>query len=228
MDEPAPAPGPDPEQHLEARPRRRRRLRLLASAVSVGSLLVLCPLVYVATDTAAQRYDVPTDVPRRGVAIVLGAGLRPDGSPTPFLRDRVDAAVELYRLGAVERLLVTGDNSRTAYDETTAMRDRAVAAGVPAERITEDYAGFSTYDSCARAKRVFGVDEAVVITQGYHLPRAVYTCRQLGIDAVGLGLADWENPGYAKRMPRYQGREVLSTFKALWELHVTRPDPHFL
>jgi vancomycin permeability regulator SanA len=127
----------------------------------------------------------------------------------------------------VERLLVTGDNSRTSYDETTAMLDRAVAGGVPAERITEDFAGFSTYDSCARARRVFGVEDAVVITQGYHLPRAVYTCRQLGIDAVGLGLEDWENAGYAKRMPRYQSREVLSTFNALWELHVTRPDPHF-
>lgn len=72
------------------------------------------------------------------------------------------------------------------------------------------------------------MEDAVVVTQGYHLPRAVYTCRRAGIDAVGLALVDWENAAYAERMPGYQAREVLSTFKALWQVHVTKPDPHFL
>lgn len=127
--------------------RRRRWLVVLSGAVLVGSLLVLCPLTYVATDTAGRRFAFAEDVPRRTVAIVLGAGVRPDGTPSPFLRDRVDAAVELHRLGRVQRLLVTGDNSRRTYDEATAMLDLAVAGGVPADRVTVDYAGFSTYES---------------------------------------------------------------------------------
>jgi vancomycin permeability regulator SanA len=159
---------------------------------------------------------------------VLGAGVRPDGSLSPFLSDRVDAAVELHRLGRVRHLLMTGDNGRRDYDEVSAMRRAAVARGVPAGDVTLDYAGFSTYDSCYRAREVFGVRSAVVVTQAYHLRRAVYTCRSLGLDAVGLGLPDWEVGRYRGSMPRYQAREVLATYAALWRLHVTRPAPRYL
>jgi vancomycin permeability regulator SanA len=186
-------------------------------------------IFYVQKATATYRYpatDVPA-IPAQRVAIVFGAGVRPDGSLTPMLRDRVEAAVDLYQTGKAQKLLMTGDNSEEYYDEVTAMKRYAVARGVPAEDITLDYAGFSTYESCFRARAIFGVQQGLLITQDFHLPRAVYTCRQLGIDAVGVGTPDWER--YSRRvMEYYTVREYLATFKALWDVHITLPPPTYL
>ncbi len=165
--------------------------------------------------------------PHREVAIVLGAGLRSDGKPTLFLRDRLKGAIELYRLGKVDGLLMTGDNHVHSYDEPSAMRDYALDHGVPVGAITLDFAGFDTYDSCVRAHSIFGVTGAIVVTQSYHLPRAVYLCRSAGIDAVGLGMSDWGRYPDGQ-MATYQGREVLATVKAMWDADVRRPDPRFL
>jgi vancomycin permeability regulator SanA len=182
---------------------------------------------YVAAATRDYRYTDLRKVPAARVAIVFGAGLRRDGAPSSMLADRVGAAVQLYQAGMIEKILMTGDNSRADYDEVTAMERYAVERGVPARDITLDYAGFSTYESCYRARIVFGVTAAVLVTQDYHLPRAVYTCRQLSIDASGLGTPDWDE--YPDRvMWPYQLRETLATLKALWDLHVTRPAPTFL
>lgn len=197
--------------------------------ILAAALLALAPLAligYVAAATSAARYDEVGRVPRERVALVFGAGVRRDGRLSPMLADRVDAAVALYQAGSTEKLLMTGDNSRPDYDEVTAMQRYAVARGVPAQDITLDYAGFSTYESCYRARAIFGVREAVVVTQRYHLPRAVYTCRALGVAASGLGTPDWDR--YPATMPRYAAREALATLKALWDVHVTRPPPTFL
>ena len=210
-----------------ARTVRTLRGRLLQAGIVLAVLLVLVfgPYAWLTLATRGRRYDDVASAPSRSVIIVFGAGLR-GGSLSPFLRDRVDLAVELYRAGRGRALLMTGDNSRDDYDEVAAMRDHAVAAGVPVEAITLDHAGFSTYDSCFRARRIFGVRDALVVTQGYHLPRVVYTCRRLGVRAVGVAAADWSR--YRKHMPRFQCRELLSAAKALWQLHVTHPEPHFL
>ena len=182
---------------------------------------------YVALATRAYRYSNPDDVPEKRVALVFGAGIRQDGSPSAMLADRVQAAIELYEAGRVRKLLMTGDNSSVYYNEVVAMQRYAVAHGVPIEDITLDYAGFSTYESCYRAREVFGVERAVVVTQNYHLSRAVYTCRQLGVEAIGLGTPDWGV--YSPRvMSFYTLRETLAIFKALWQLHITRPPPTFL
>jgi vancomycin permeability regulator SanA len=144
-----------------------------------------------------------------------------------YISDRITAAVELYKLGRVQKLLMTGDNSSDDYDEVTVMQRYATERGVPIEDVTLDYAGFSTYESCYRAKEIFGVEQAVLVTQSFHLPRAVYTCRQLGVDAIALGTPDWES--YRPQTIMYYNlREVISTLKALWEVHVTRPLPTFL
>jgi vancomycin permeability regulator SanA len=207
--------------------RRLPWLRRLALPLALALSLPMLGLWYVGWATAGQRYERTADVPPVRVAIVFGAGLAPSGRPSPFLADRVRAAADLYRAGRVQKLLMTGDNSRADYDEVSAMRGYALSLGVPEGDITLDYAGFDTYDSCYRAGPIFGVDDAVLITQRYHLPRAVYLCRALGIHAVGLATPDWERYHWRIMVP-YMVREALASIKALWEVHLTRPLPTFL
>ncbi|HET9223572.1 MAG TPA: ElyC/SanA/YdcF family protein [Roseiflexaceae bacterium] len=202
------------------------RIRL-ALLTLVAPLLLVAPAIYVVVATSSYRYDDLAAIPPVRVAIVFGAGLRRDGRPSPMLADRVRAAAQLYQLGQVQKILMTGDNSRVEYDEVSAMRRYAVELGVPSDDITLDYAGFSTYESCYRASVIFGVRQAVLITQRYHLPRAVYTCRDLGIEAFGLGAPDWGTYGVGVMLP-YTSREALATIKALWQVHIVRPPPTFL
>ncbi|RJQ74678.1 hypothetical protein D5S17_22165 [Pseudonocardiaceae bacterium YIM PH 21723] len=170
--------------------------------------------------------DRPGEEPRRPVALVLGAGLtKPDGKPTPFLAARLDLAVDAYRRGTVRALVVSGDNGRQDYDEPSAMRAYLVEHGVPTTSVVSDYAGFDTWDSCARLTRVFGATGAVVITQDFHLPRAVMLCRAAGVDAHGLGHDSW--PGHVPTTAYLYLRELPAAYKALWDAAVQR-DPIFL
>lgn len=216
-----------PETTTRPAARPLRRLLRSAAATALGLALALALLNgYVWLSTAAQRYERAAPPPAR-VAIIFGAGVRPDGRPSRMLADRVDAAIALYQAGRVQKLLMTGDNSRADYDEVSAMRRYAVGRGVPERDITLDYAGFRTYDSCYRARAIFGVREAILVTQRYHLPRAVYTCQALGVAASGVGTPDWE--AYpAPAILRYTLREALATANALWDVHVSRPAPAFL
>jgi vancomycin permeability regulator SanA len=201
-------------------------LRAAALAVGLGLLLPIAAVLYVRAVTAPFRFDAPAAVPAERVAVVFGAGVRGE-RPTRILAERIAGAVELYRLGRVQKLLMTGDNSRADYDEVTVMGRYAESLGVPPGDITLDYAGFSTYESCYRLGPIFGVERAVLVTQQFHLPRAVYTCRALGVEAVGLGVADWGR--YADVLiARYTVREALATAKALVDVHLTRPLPTFL
>ncbi len=193
-------------------------------AAAAGLCALVAPPVYVAAVTRPYRYADPAQVPGQRVALVLGAGVV-NGAPTPALAERLRGAAELYRRGRVRKLLMSGDNSRKDYNEVAAMRRYAMQLGVPAEDITLDYAGFSTYESCYRARDIFGVTQVVLVTQHYHLPRAVYICRQLGIEAVGLGTAE---PYSRREKLFYSLREVLATYKDLWQVHVTHPLPTFL
>ena len=141
------------------------------------------------------------------------------------LAHRVDAAVALYQAGKVDKLLLTGDNSSPGYDEPDAMRDYAVARGVPPGAIVLDYAGLRTYDSCYRAGKVFGVrsDEAILVTQDYHLPRAMYTCDELGVRAIGFAAAPFFGPGADAAVER----EHPARWLAWWQVTITRPLPRF-
>lgn len=127
------------------------------------------------------------NVPPAPVALVLGAAVYPDGTPSPFLRARLELAKQLYDEGKVRALLVSGDNRQPSYNEPGVMRDWLIAHGVPERKVVADYAGLDTYDSCVRAKRIFGVDHLIVVTQSYHLPRAVTVCRAVGVTADGVG-----------------------------------------
>ena len=222
-------------------PRPRWRRRAVRAAWAVAALAGTVLAVIVVTNLVVTRgvdglaYDDAASVPVMPVAIVFGAGVV-DGKPTPALADRVHGSVELFKQGKVAHLLMTGDNSNRSYDEVTAMRQQAIDEGVPAEAITRDYAGFSTYDSCYRARDVFGVRSAVLVTQDYHLSRALYTCRGLGIDSVGLRIPDWQHLSeritwgeYPSDLSvQYMGREWLSRTKAVIAAEVTHPTPTLL
>ncbi|MCA0178443.1 MAG: YdcF family protein [Actinobacteria bacterium] len=199
--------------------------RLIGGSLVVGaataSLAVGGANLWISRESAGDRYAV-ADAPTRPVALVLGAGLTASGDPTPYLAYRLDIAKQLFDEGKVEVLLVSGDNRTHSYDEPTAMADYLVAHGIPATKIVRDFAGRDTYDSCARAKRIFGVDALTVVTQDYHLPRAVATCRALGIDAIGVG--DTEGRKYADAWASGSRREKLAAVKALWDIRTAR-DP---
>jgi len=168
--------------------RGRRPAAAAALAAALGALAAVGGSVgWVRVTTAGHLYSEAT-VPAAPVALVLGKLVSADGTPSPLLRARLELALRLFRAGRARDILVSGDGgSRPGYDEVTPMRRWLVERGVPDGRIVSDPAGFDTFDSCARAARVFGVRRAIVVTSGYHLPRAVALCRHLGIDAVGVG-----------------------------------------
>lgn len=124
-----------------------------------------------------------SDIPEADCILVLGAGVKPDGTPSLMLTDRLNRALELYEAGVADRFLMTGDHGRENYNEVQAMKDYVMAAGVPEDKIFMDHAGFSTYESMYRARDVFDVEHPVIVTQPYHSYRAVYAARKLGLDA---------------------------------------------
>lgn len=203
-----------------------RRLRWRRVLIALGLLAVLAatPWVWVQTSSAAYRHAAQ-DVPDAPVALVLGAGLTRAGTPTPFLAGRLDVAADLYRRGKVEVLLVSGDNSTTDYDEPSAMRTYLIGKGVPEDVVVADYAGLDTWDSCTRAKRIFGVERATVVTQEFHLPRAVALCRSAGIEAFGVG---HDTSQWASTTAYGHVREAIASGKAMWDGLVAKPDPRFL
>ncbi|GHH18001.1 membrane protein [Streptomyces rubradiris] len=190
-------------------------------ALMAGCVLALLPATWLRLSTA-DRLRTTADVPRTEVAVVFGAGLW-DGEPSPYLAHRLDAAVTLYQAGRIEVVLVTGDNSREDYDEPDAMRAYLTERGVPDRRIVSDYAGFDTWDSCVRARRIFGVDRAVLISQDFHIRRAVALCEAAGVASYGVGVAAEHDVTW------YYGgtRELFAAGKAALDA-VFRPDPRFL
>ncbi|MCX4582282.1 vancomycin high temperature exclusion protein [Streptomyces sp. NBC_01481] len=202
-------------------PRTRRAQRRIVQTVMVACVFALAPATWMHA-VADSRVRTVAEVPAQDVAVVFGAGLW-KGRPTPYLAHRLDAAAELYRAGKVKVVLVTGDNSRVEYDEPDAMRAYLTARGVPDKRIVSDYAGFDTWDSCVRAKKIFGVDRAVLVTQGFHIRRAVALCRAAGVESYGVGVAEPHDATWL-----YGGtREMFAAGKAALDATFT-PDPRFL
>jgi SanA protein len=160
------------------------------------------------------------DVPRAEVAIVPGALVKPNGKMSPMLADRVRQAVALWHAGKVEKVLVSGDHHTWAYDEPDTMRKALVQAGVPPRDVFEDHAGFDTWATMVRARSIFGVRNAVVVTQGFHMPRALFLAHEAGIDATGLtaDLHQWGTEGEKSEV-----REVLSRVKAIADVTLDTP-----
>jgi SanA protein len=197
-----------------------RWLGRLALTLLLGLLLVVLLRWWTNYRYSREVYSLEV-VPARPVAIVFGAGVYPNGQLSPVLEDRVYTAVQLYTSGKVQKLLLTGDNRTLDYNEPQHMRDYALALGVPDEDIVLDYAGRRTYDSIYRARHIFEVDAAILVTQAYHLDRALFTAQGLGIDAVGV-CADRRDYFF---ITQYWWREMVATALAAVEVYVTHPVP---
>ncbi|WP_250037115.1 SanA/YdcF family protein [Paractinoplanes maris] len=206
--------------------RRLLRLTILATVASValGGLTWGGSELWVQAAARGHVYS-EADVPAAPVALVLGAEVYADGQPSPFLAARLDIARRLLDAGKVKAILVSGDHGRWEYDEPGSMEVYLIAHGVPASRIAIDYAGFDTYDSCARASRVFGVRQAVVVTQTYHIDRAVALCRSQGVEATGVG--DDTVKIYQEPWRNSVVRERGAVVKAAADV-ITQRDPVFL
>jgi SanA protein len=195
----------------------RAVIAFLVVALGVPNLVVWLGGRGPVTDDAKQ-------VPHAQAALVLGAQVKPDGTPSAMLADRIAAAEELYKAGRVDKLLLSGDHSRWTYDEVGTMRRILLARGVPADDIFTDHAGFDTWDSAQRAKRVFGVRSAVVVTQRFHMARALYGARRAGLDATGYAA---DRRRYGRVMARLRVREAAARVKSFGDA-LTGADPHFL
>ncbi|MEV8098389.1 ElyC/SanA/YdcF family protein [Kitasatospora sp. NPDC085879] len=199
---------------------RTGRRRWFQAAVVV-STLALAPSAWLWTGEDG-RVRAVADAPAAPVAVVFGAGLF-GSEPSPYLAHRLDAALNLYQQHKVQAILVTGDNSTTDYDETDAMRRYLTDRGVPDIRVVGDYAGFDTWDSCVRARRIFGVDHALLVSQGFHVRRALALCEAAGIDAYAVAVDEPHDTTW------YYGglREIPGAGKAALDAWL-RPDPRFL
>ncbi|MBN1450937.1 MAG: YdcF family protein [Anaerolineales bacterium] len=196
--------------------------RIIRTLLLLGLLVLFLPRLITSIYAVFRTFSVE-DVSTERVAIVFGAGLRRDGSPTAVLRDRVETAAQLYFDGKVEKLLMSGDNRFVDYNEPEAMRLHALSLGVPDEAIVLDYAGRRTYDTCYRARAIFGVESAILVTQDFHLPRALFTCNALGVKATGVGA---NNFYYLKRSRLYWNtRELFATVGAFWDVYFKKPLP---
>ena len=155
--------------------------------------------------------------------LVLGAGIRTDGSPSPMLQDRLNTGIELYQNGAAPKLLMSGDHGSKKYNEVQTMKDIALDQGVPSEDVFMDHAGFSTYDSLYRARDVFQARKVIIVTQKYHLYRALYIARSLGLDAWGVSADTRRYRGQSQR----DFREILARDKDFF-VSVFKPLPKYL
>lgn len=201
----------------------RRSFGMLMWIFLVGLIFATC-VNWTMVKSSEARVVTAESTSTSSVALVFGAGLRRDGTPSDALGDRVQTAVELYKANKVRKILMTGDNGSTDYDEVTAMKRYAVARGVPAEDVVLDYAGFRTYDSCYRAKAIFMVDDIIAVSQGFHLPRIIYLCQSRGINTVGIVADKRDYLGEHS----WAVREFIARTITWVEVNITHPEPRFL
>jgi len=202
-------------------------LRVLL-AILAGGLFVLLLIsalrLLVHWQTQSRVYFQSAEMPGGAAwpaAVVFGAGYWPGGRPSNALADRLETAIDLYQSGQVSKLLLTGDNRFVDYNEPAVMADYLVARGVPRENLVLDYAGRRTYDSCFRAKVIFGLERAVLVTQRFHLPRALFTCERLGLESVGV-VADKR---HYVRGGWYDLRELFALTRAWFDVNLLKPLP---
>lgn len=195
----------------------------LAASAGLAALAIWGANAWVVKTAQASCHDVLADVPRMKAAVVMGCAPKIGNQHNLFYQFRIQAAVDLYRAGKVEYLIVSGDNGTHAYDEPTAMKASLVAAGVPESAIYCDYAGFRTLDSVVRAQAIFGQEKFLVISQKFHNERAVFLARQRGLEAVGYNARDLNRrAGMATHL-----REYLARVKAALDVSLLGTEPKF-
>lgn len=196
--------------------------RFTSLLILLAFFALFLPKLIILLYAAPRTFTVGT-VPAGRIAIVFGAGLLRDGSAGPVLRDRVETAVKLYQQGRVNKLLMSGDNRFVEYNEPEAMRQYALDLGIPDKDIVLDYAGRRTYDTCYRASAIFQVDSAILVTQSFHLPRALFLCNWFGVESTGVEA----NNSYFRKLSRFiwNTRELFATAQAAWDVCVSKPLP---
>lgn len=210
----------------ETRPLLRRKLAwlLIITVLALLGLLTACDF-WIRTSTRARIFYAAAEVPVREFALVLGTSPEvADGRPNLFFVYRMEAAAELYHQGKVQRLILSGGARAGEYDEPEEMRSALLAAGLPADALILDRAGFRTYDSVVRAREVFGAGHLVVISQKFHAARAIFIADRQGIEAVAFAAGDV--PGFGGM--KVNLRETLARVKAIMDLYFLRPSPESL
>ena len=190
--------------------------------ISVVLLLLGLSRITMTVSSRDNTYD-PASVPPAQVALVPGAGITADGRPTLALCDRIDGAIELYRAGKVQKILMSGDNSTIYYNEPGVMANYAIEQGIPESDIVLDYAGRRTYDTCYRAKAIFGLESVIITTQKYHLPRMVFLCEQQGLNTHGIPVK--QSDYLLNHYVVWNVREVLATLAAYIDIYILKPEP---
>lgn len=193
--------------------------RLVRNLIFLGLAVLILPRLYTTILSADQTRDLD-DANTTEVAIVFGAGLLRDGTPSAVLRHRVLTAVDLYQSGKVDILLMSGQ-----YPEPDSMKDYAIELGMDADFIRIDDGGLRTYDTCYRASEVFGLQSVTLVTQAYHLPRAVYLCESFGLEVQGVNA--FQGQYWRGAMFFWQVRESLATLVAFWDVNILEPIPEF-
>ncbi len=212
----------DGKIHTVAKKITRLTLRILFVCLISALVILGIPRLYVILSTTKKMYQVG-DAPKKRAAIVFGAGLQRDGTPSPVLRDRVETAADLYFAGKVEKILLSGDNRFLDYNEPGSMMEYALSLGVPRDALVLDYAGRRTYDTCFRAREIFGLDEALLVTQSFHLSRSLFTCQNLGLKVEGV-VADRREYMRSSKLS-WEAREVPASLVAMWDVWVAHPEP---
>lgn len=206
---------------------RARRKRIMAYCVGLALLLCAATLTvngYV-SKVGARYIVAAADVPKADAMLVLGAGVLPDGSLSDALDNRLSAGYELYKTGKAEKVIVSGDHGKRNYDEVNAMKKYFTDRNVPAEKVFMDHAGFTTYESLYRAREIFQVKRVIIITQQYHLKRAVFIARELGLEAYGVASDSY----YPAAITLWDhAREIAARNKAALFTKIIKPKPTFL
>lgn len=209
--------------------KKKKTLRMLLSIflclciLGITALTVINSIVKLSTGDQIISSEEAAKLEDIDCILVLGCFVKDDGRPSDMLFDRLTRGVELYDLGAAPKLLMSGDHGREEYDEVAAMKQFAIDEGIPSEDVFMDHAGFSTYESIYRAKEIFQADKILIVTQEYHLYRALYIANQLGVEAYGVS-SDYHT--YVGQFMR-DFREMLARVKDCATC-IFKPEPPYL
>ncbi|MEN6371420.1 MAG: ElyC/SanA/YdcF family protein [Armatimonadota bacterium] len=202
--------------------KQRKRTRKLIKVLLILACLICIMMggarVWVHSTARGRVYTDINKVPKCKVALVLGARVLKNGQLSGLLKDRVDTAIGLYKAGKAEKLLMSGDNRFSHYNEPKKMADYAISQGVPAADVVMDFAGRRTYDSVYRAKHIFGQGRMIIVTQRFHMDRALFICEKLGVEAYGV-------PGKWTGAFRSKVRELPAAFSAVTDAYILHPVP---
>lgn len=193
--------------------------RFLTRFVASLAILVILVVAIVQVRYAPRIYANSSQLPHAPIAMILGASVKKDGSPSAALKDRMEKGIELYKMGVVDRLLLTGDDGAYHVDEMRVMTTYVREHGVPDTAVLVDGQGYRTYESCTRAKQTYQISRVIVVTQRFHLGRALYLCNQLGVESDGI-VAD--RTSYDKLLIFWL-REIPASLKAWWDVHGMTP-----